>query len=119
MNNHNNIKYLIHNEKIDSDKNLNILEDFTLQRGLKKRLLTFNPTISKYIEKSKGNNYTFKYENKTYPFEILSEKDKIQKVDCEILSNFKERYSKFILRILKLASHLDAINPKVVVGKLN
>lgn len=119
MNSHNNIEYLIHNENVDSDKNLNILEYFTLQRGLKKRLLTLNPMILKYIEKvkKKENNYTFKYEGKTYPFEILSEKDKIQKVDCEILSNIKERYSKSTIRTLKLASHLDTINPKIVVGK--
>ena len=61
-----------------------------------------------------SEDYIFKYDGKTYPFSIFSDKE-LQKYDKKILESEK-RTKSHTFRSLKLACSMDLVNPRVAIG---
>ena len=102
-----NMLYLIKNNTIDKEpiKNLNELISFTLTEK--------NNTCCHKIGK---NQYTFKTNNKIYPFSLYSNYD-IQKLDKINLKDSQKRNYLSIGRTLRIAFFLAKKDVKVLVGK--
>lgn len=71
--------------------------------------------VESKIEKNAKDNYLFNYNQKKYPFSILSDKN-LQKCDIKILKDNEKRRKIEFLRTLKLACSMDLINPRVAIG---
>lgn len=59
-------------------------------------------------------NYIFKYNGKTYPFSVFSDRE-LQKIDRKNLESMN-RIKAVLFRTLKLACSMDLVNPRIVVG---
>lgn len=61
-----------------------------------------------------SEDYAFKYDGKTYPFSVFSDKE-LQKLDKKTLES-KKRIKSHTFRSLKLACSMDLVNPRIAIG---
>lgn len=66
------------------------------------------------ISNTTSENYIFKYNGKTYPFSVFSDKE-LQKYDKKILESEK-RTKSHIGKSLKLACSMNLVNPRIAIG---
>lgn len=116
----NNLETLIENSDFDkltevNDELFRIIQFTTMSKYSRKvsNRLPFAKLITGIT--TKKDEYIFKYNNKEYPFTLLSEKN-IQEIDKKNLTDTNKRNEPQILRVLKLACSMDLINPKVIIG---
>ncbi len=80
-------------------------------RKINSRMTFSNIAVSKDIN---GEEYVFKYNGKTYPFSIFSNRD-LQEYDKKTLLSAK-RIKECLIRSLKLACSMDLVNPRIIIG---